>query len=138
MAVIFHFLPVVFNKLSGEQAVLQLLSYIVANLLGLAMAMYKCHTMGLLPTAQSDWVEFMDQQQVGLLVRVSLFLCLFCFIRVWSFHQVVLPYHDKRILSSYIFVHEMSFLVIIVVLVCCWLCVLVNLVRQYHSHYCVC
>ena len=57
-----------FSKLSGEQAVLQLFSYIVANLLGLAMAMYKCHTMGLLPTAQSDWVEFMDQQQVGLLV----------------------------------------------------------------------
>ena len=59
-------LLVVFNRLSGDQAALQQFSYILANLLGLAMAMYKCHTMGLLPTAQSDWVEFMDQQQVHL------------------------------------------------------------------------
>lgn len=59
-------LPVVFNRLSGDQAALQQFSYILANLLGLALAMYKCHTMGLLPTAQSDWVEFMDQQQVRL------------------------------------------------------------------------
>ena len=58
------FFTVVFSKLSGEQAALQQFSYILANLLGLAMAMYKCHTMGLLPTSQSDWVEFMDQQQV--------------------------------------------------------------------------
>ena len=55
---------VVFNRISGDQAALQQFSYILANLLGLAMAMYKCHTMGLLPTSQSDWVEFMDQQQV--------------------------------------------------------------------------
>jgi len=53
------------NKLTGDQAALQKFSYILANLLGLAMAMYKCHTMGLLPTAQSDWIEFMDQRQVN-------------------------------------------------------------------------
>jgi len=57
-------LSVVFNRLSSEQAALQQFSYILANLLGLALAMYKCHTMGLLPTAQSDWIEFMDQRQV--------------------------------------------------------------------------
>ena len=61
-------LLVVFNRLSGDQAALQQFSYILANLLGLALAMYKCHTMGLLPTAQSDWVEFMDQQQVRLYI----------------------------------------------------------------------
>ena len=46
---------------------------------------------------------------------------------------MVLPYHDKRILLSYIlciiqFVHGMSFLVIIVILVYCWRSVLVDLV----------
>ena len=70
------FCSVVFNRLSGEQAALQQFSYILANLLGLALAMYKCHTMGLLPTSQSDWVEFMDQQQVCIdtRIRVSTYL----------------------------------------------------------------
>ncbi len=33
------------------------LTYIVLNLLALAIAMYKCHSMGLLPLSSTDWVS---------------------------------------------------------------------------------
>ena len=43
---------------------LQKLVYVLANLVGIALAVYKCNSMGLLPTAQSDWLEFMATRQV--------------------------------------------------------------------------
>ena len=38
----------------------QKLAYILGNLINIAMAMYKCHSMGLLPTHSSDWLAFAD------------------------------------------------------------------------------
>ncbi len=38
----------------------QKIVYILGNLLNIAMALYKCHSMGLLPTHTSDWLAFAD------------------------------------------------------------------------------
>jgi len=38
----------------------QKLVFILGNLANVALAMYKCHTMGLLPTHSSDWLAFAD------------------------------------------------------------------------------
>ena len=37
-----------------------LYSLLAGNLAGVALAMYKCHSMGLLPTHVSDWLAFAD------------------------------------------------------------------------------
>ena len=55
----------VFHKLQGDQAVLQKVVYVLANLVGVGLAVYKFNNMGLLPTAQSDWLEFMEARQVS-------------------------------------------------------------------------
>ena len=54
----------VYTKLKGDQAIVQLIVYILANLAGIGLGVYKFHNMGLLPTAQSDWLEFMEARQV--------------------------------------------------------------------------
>jgi hypothetical protein len=36
--------------------------YFIGNLTHLALALYKCQSMGLLPTYNSDWIAFADQQ----------------------------------------------------------------------------
>ena len=38
----------------------QKLVFILGNLANVALAMYKCHSMGLLPTHKSDWLAFAD------------------------------------------------------------------------------
>nr|XP_032800630.1 ER membrane protein complex subunit 4 isoform X3 [Petromyzon marinus]XP_032800631.1 ER membrane protein complex subunit 4 isoform X3 [Petromyzon marinus] len=44
--------------------------YLVGNVLGLALAVYKCQAMGLLPTHASDWLAFIEpQQRSGVLRR---------------------------------------------------------------------
>ncbi|KAF3837329.1 hypothetical protein F7725_004793 [Dissostichus mawsoni] len=43
---------------SSSQQWLQGLVYLVGNLLGSALAIYKCQSMGLLPTHSSDWLAF--------------------------------------------------------------------------------
>ena len=55
----------VFDRLRGDQAVLQKVVFILANLVGIALAIYKFNSMGLLPTSQSDWLEFMEAREVG-------------------------------------------------------------------------
>jgi hypothetical protein len=50
----------VFDKLTGDQRVLQKFLYLLANVLILGLGVWKLHGMGLLPTAQSDWVEFIE------------------------------------------------------------------------------
>ena len=55
----------VFHKLQGDQALLQKVVYVLANLVGVGLAVYKFNNMGLLPTAQSDWLEFMEARQVS-------------------------------------------------------------------------
>ena len=37
--------------------------YFIGNLSHLALALYKCQSMGLLPTYNSDWIAFADQQK---------------------------------------------------------------------------
>ncbi|XP_034854896.1 ER membrane protein complex subunit 4-like [Mirounga leonina] len=39
---------------------LQGLMYLIGNLMGLALAVYKCQSMGLLPTHASDWLAFIE------------------------------------------------------------------------------
>lgn len=36
--------------------------YLLGNLTHLALALYKCQSMGLLPTYNSDWIAFADEQ----------------------------------------------------------------------------
>jgi hypothetical protein len=36
--------------------------YLLGNLTHLALALYKCQSMGLLPTYNSDWIAFAGQQ----------------------------------------------------------------------------
>ena len=38
----------------------QKLVYVIGNLLAVLIALYKCHSMGLLPTHTSDWLAFAD------------------------------------------------------------------------------
>lgn len=50
---------------SSSQQWLQGLVYLVGNLLGSALAIYKCQSMGLLPTHSSDWLAFIEPPQVN-------------------------------------------------------------------------
>lgn len=50
--------------IEGSQAIIQKFIYIFGNFVCLMLAMYKCQTMGLLPTHASDWLAFMDPQKV--------------------------------------------------------------------------
>ena len=52
--------------IEGNQAIVQKFVYIVGNLGCLALAIYKCQVMGLLPTHQSDWLAFVEPQQVNI------------------------------------------------------------------------
>ncbi|CAH8631696.1 unnamed protein product [Heterobilharzia americana] len=54
-----------FNLIEGSQATIQCLMYVLGNLVILALAMYKCHTMGLLPTYASDWLSFIEPPQAA-------------------------------------------------------------------------
>uniref|UniRef100_A0A671PFA6 ER membrane protein complex subunit 4 n=1 Tax=Sinocyclocheilus anshuiensis TaxID=1608454 RepID=A0A671PFA6_9TELE len=48
---------------SSSQQWLQGLVYLIGNLLGSALAIYKCQSMGLLPTHSSDWLAFIEPPQ---------------------------------------------------------------------------
>lgn len=48
---------------SGQNSFVQKLIYFLGNLVNLAIAFYKCHSMGLLPTYASDWLAFADPQE---------------------------------------------------------------------------
>lgn len=49
---------------SSSRRALQGLVFLVGNGLGLALALYKCQAMGLLPTRPSDWLAFVTPPQV--------------------------------------------------------------------------
>ena len=59
-------LHVAFKMIEGSQAPLQKLVYMFGNIVCLALAVYKCQTMGLLPTYGSDWLAFVEPQKVCL------------------------------------------------------------------------
>lgn len=52
-----------FKMIEGGQALTQKIVYIFGNLVGVALALYKCSSMGLLPTHTSDWLAFVEPQQ---------------------------------------------------------------------------
>lgn len=41
---------------------LQKFIFFIGNLINIGLALYKCHSMGLLPTHASDWLAFVDPQ----------------------------------------------------------------------------
>ena len=43
---------------SGVNFLGQKMVFVLGNLANVALAMYKCHSMGLLPTHVSDWLAF--------------------------------------------------------------------------------
>lgn len=54
-----------FKNFVGEQAIFQKAAFIFGNLVMFGLATYKVHSMGLLPTYQSDWLEFQEPQKVS-------------------------------------------------------------------------
>jgi len=51
-----------FKMIEGSHAVGQKLVYLLGNIVSLALALYKCHSMGLLPSHTSDWLAFVEPQ----------------------------------------------------------------------------
>jgi len=51
-----------FKMIEGSHAVGQKLVYFLGNIVSVALALYKCHSMGLLPSHTSDWLAFVDPQ----------------------------------------------------------------------------
>lgn len=57
-------LKTTFKMLEGSpQAYIQMFVFFVSNLLGIALALYKCSSMGLLPIYSSDWLSFLEPQE---------------------------------------------------------------------------
>lgn len=66
--VLFHLIA--FKMIEGDQAILQKLAYICGNFVAVVLSVYKCNSMGLLPTHASDWLAFADVPQVTCSLRV--------------------------------------------------------------------
>ena len=47
-----------FESISGSHHILQKMVFILSNFILIAMALYKCNAMGLLPIHPSDWIAF--------------------------------------------------------------------------------
>ena len=61
----------------------QKLVFILGNLAGVALAMFKCHSMGLLPTHASDWLAFADpleRAEVGPFLLLAIILLILLLI----------------------------------------------------------
>lgn len=43
----------------SQQYVLMVIAFVMGNLAALALGVYKCNSMGLLPTHESDWLSFL-------------------------------------------------------------------------------
>lgn len=52
-----------FKAIEGDQAPLQKIVYLIGHIACLALALYKCSAMGLLPTHTSDWLAFVQPQK---------------------------------------------------------------------------
>lgn len=51
-----------FRMIQGDHALVQRFIYLLGNLANLALALYKCQSLGLLPTHSSDWLAFVQPQ----------------------------------------------------------------------------
>lgn len=49
-----------FKTIEGTQAWGQKFIYLIGNVVNIILALYKCQSMGLLPTHASDWLAFID------------------------------------------------------------------------------
>jgi ER membrane protein complex subunit 4 len=57
-----NFFPA-FKVIEGNHLIGQKFVFLIGNLVNLAVAVYKCQSMGLLPTHSSDWLAFVEPQQ---------------------------------------------------------------------------
>lgn len=51
-----------FKVIEGTQAAGQKFVFFLGNMANVGLALYKCHSMGLLPTHASDWLAFVEPQ----------------------------------------------------------------------------
>lgn len=51
-----------FNMVENSNAVGQKFVYLLGNFVNIGLALYKCQSMGLLPTHSSDWLAFVEPQ----------------------------------------------------------------------------
>lgn len=49
-----------FKTIEGTQVWGQKFIFFIGNIVNIILALYKCHSMGLLPTHPSDWLAFID------------------------------------------------------------------------------
>ncbi|XP_034244874.1 ER membrane protein complex subunit 4 [Thrips palmi] len=49
-----------FKMIEGHHAFMQKFVYFLGNIVGMLLALYKCQSMGLLPSHSSDWLAFID------------------------------------------------------------------------------
>ncbi len=56
-----------FKAIDGSHATLQRAVYTLGNIMSLGLAIYKCQVMGLLPTHPSDWLAFVQPQEVRII-----------------------------------------------------------------------
>lgn len=49
-----------FKMMETSNAILQMIVFVFGNLVNMGLALYKCHSMGLLPTHASDWLAFVE------------------------------------------------------------------------------
>lgn len=52
-----------FKMIEGNHHAVQKLVFVFGNLVNLGLALYKCQSMGLLPTHSSDWLAFIQPQE---------------------------------------------------------------------------
>lgn len=52
-----------FKAIEGHQLIGQKAAFFMGNLVNMGLALYKCHSMGLLPTHSSDWLAFVQAQE---------------------------------------------------------------------------
>lgn len=53
-----------FKSFEGTQTITgQKFVFFLGNVINIGLALYKCHSMGLLPTHTSDWLAFVEPQE---------------------------------------------------------------------------
>jgi len=57
----YNFYFTAFKTIEGTQAWGQKFIFFIGNCVNIVLALYKCQSMGLLPTHASDWLAFINQ-----------------------------------------------------------------------------
>ncbi|KAI6654754.1 ER membrane protein complex subunit 4 isoform X1 [Oopsacas minuta] len=53
-----------YKQLRGDQKLLQMFVYLLANIVSLLLGLYKCEMLGILPIYASDWIKFGIEREV--------------------------------------------------------------------------